>query len=277
MSDVPAISAAPGPSTKEHAPPRTFFEGSPCSSITVPACPQHNSVKSGSDLAIKAVLVRGVQEVISKGDRTDVPDALRRSIEGMQEKYRWANNLVTMKPFMSDHPDDAGIQFPFLHQSAQVESWVGMLTAALVWSVMGTHESGSRWDQAWMWSPSYYPGRRDAPFSFQACRSMIDRIVYTWRNLDESGEWRPGWQPHPHPFPPSLYRFDVCLKASNRPSSVVFRHQFFGSHLYFASFSTSEQTVAKIDEYLKAESERLQFESALPVQVPAPPRRYAKS
>jgi hypothetical protein len=87
---------ASGPSTKEHASPKSFFDGTPCSSITVPACAQHNSDKSRSDLAIKAALVRGVEEVIWKGDRTDMPDALRRSIETMQEQYRRASGAITV-------------------------------------------------------------------------------------------------------------------------------------------------------------------------------------
>ena len=46
-----------------------------------------------------------------------------------------------MKPFVSDHADDAGLQFPFLHQAAQIGSWVRMRMAVLVWSGTGAHES----------------------------------------------------------------------------------------------------------------------------------------
>jgi hypothetical protein len=264
---------APGPSTKEHAPPKSFFEGTPCSSITVPACVKHNSDKARSDLAIKAALLRGVEEMIPPSERAHIPIPLRRSIEAMQDQYRHAGGLVTMKPFISDHPDDAGLQFPFLHEAAQIDSWVRMLTADLVWSVTGTHESGSDWAEAWIWSPSYYPGRKGEPFSFERCRAMIDKLVYTWRNLDESGTWRPGWQPHPHPFPAELYRFDVCL-PSKRPPTVVFRHQFFRSHPYFGCFSATEWTSATFDQFLGAELDRLQSAGASPAPVPAPPPRY---
>ena len=124
---------ATGPSTKEHAPPKSFFDGTPCSSITVPACSQHNSDKARSDLAIKAALYAASRSCYSKGTAADMPNALRRSIEAMPEQYRRASGLVTMKPFVSDHPDDAGLQFfPFLHKSAQMESWVRMLTAVPV-------------------------------------------------------------------------------------------------------------------------------------------------
>ena len=82
---------------------------------------------------------------------------------------------------------------------------------------------------------------------------MIDSIVYTWRNLHESGEWRPGWQPHPHPFPPELYRLRrLPAVVRSTAQTVVFRHQFFRSHLYFASFSTTERTIATFDQYLSA-------------------------
>jgi len=122
---------APGPNSKEHAPPKAFLEGSECDSITVPACPQHNTGKAGSDNAIKAALLRGIDEMISSGTKKDVSDAVRRSIETMQPKYRQANCLVTMKPLVSDHPDDADVSLPFLAKAAEVESWVKINTVEI--------------------------------------------------------------------------------------------------------------------------------------------------
>ncbi len=267
---------APGPSTREHAPPKRFFEGTQCSSITVPSCDLHNSAKSGADHAVKAALLRGVEELIARGIRTDVPDALRRSMDAMQDKYRQANALVTMQPFISDDPADEGLRLPFLHKDAQIESWVKTLTAALVWSVTGTNESGSDWDRAWLWSPSYYAGRLDVPLSTETFQAKIDKVIYTWRHLEEAGRWRSGWQPHPDPFPPALYRFDVCVEASKGTPTVIIRHSFFGSHLYFARFGTSEQTIGIMDEYLKAEADRLQSDGSPHSAGPTPPRRYPK-
>lgn len=267
----------PGPSTAEHAPPRTFFEGTPCTSITVPACPDHNSEKAGADRAIKTALLRGMDQLIVSGIKQDVPDALRRSIESMQDKYRQANGLVTMQPLIADAPEGLGIRFPFLHRDAKIGSWISMLTSALVWSVTGTHASGSDWEALWSWSPSYYPSRRNRPLSLESCLQAMDRIVYTWRNLDQAGTWRPGWQPYPEPFPATLYRFDVCFEASHGAPTVMFRHQFFGSHLYFARFTTSEDTASIMDQYLKAETDRLQADGITLSQVPHPPHRYSRS
>ena len=100
---------APGPSSKEHAPPETFFEGTPHSYLTVPACEAHNTDKAGSDNAIKAAFLRGVDVMSAKGVKQDASDAVLRSISDMQNKYRRANRLVSMKPLVSDHPEDGGI------------------------------------------------------------------------------------------------------------------------------------------------------------------------
>ncbi len=214
--------------------------------------------------------------MIARGIRTDVPDALQRSIDAMQDKYRQANALVTMQPFISDDPRDAGIRLPFLHKDAQIESWVKTLTAALVWSVTGTDASRSAWDRAWLWSPSYYAGRLDVPLSMESFQAKIDGVIYTWRNLEDAGCWQPGWQPDPDPFPPALYGFDVCFEAATRNPTAIIRHRFFGSHLYFARFETAEETIASMKKYLKAEADRLQSEGPSLSSGPTAPRRYPK-
>jgi hypothetical protein len=165
---------AAAPSTAEHVPPRTFFHGAECSSITVPACSKHNSEKSESDTAVKAALLAGVQEMIKKGMRKEVPDSLARCITAMQKEFQQVKRVVTLKELLSDHPDDQDLHFPFLDQSAQIDPWVSMLTSGLVWSVTGSHENGSSWADAWVWSPSYYPGRRDEPLTQDSFLKRID-------------------------------------------------------------------------------------------------------
>jgi hypothetical protein len=267
------LCGAPGPSSKEHAPPKAFFEGSECSKITVPACPQHNTDKAGTDNAIKAALLRGIDEMISSGDKKDAPDAVRRLIETMQPKYRQANCLVTMKPLVSDHPDDADVSLPFLAKAAEVESWVKMLTAALLWSVTGTHDTGSDWSNASAFSPSYFPGRRDADLTPELLATTYDSNLYPWRNLEDSGNWRHGWQPEPVAFPAEIYRFDVCLATSNGCKTAVFKHHFFSAHPYYVRFETSEETLSRMDKYLEAEADRLRAEGIVVAPALVPPTR----
>lgn len=248
---------APGPSSKEHAPPRNFFEVSVCSKITVPACAEHNTDKAGSDNAIKAALLRGIDEMIANGVKTDASDGVRRTIELMRSKYQQANRLVKIKPLVSDHPDDAGVKLPFLHKEADVESWVRMLTAALLWSVTGTHDSGCNWSDSEVFSPSYIPGRRDADLTPQSLAATYEKNLCTWRNLEETGLWRHGWQPYPDPFPPDLYHFDVCLATAYGRRTATFKHYFFSAHPYYVQFETTGDTIAIMDSYLRAETERL--------------------
>jgi hypothetical protein len=264
---------AAGPSTREHVPPRTFFDGTECSSITVPACSEHNSVKSGSDSAVKAALLVGVQEMISKGIRKDVPDSLRRCIQGMQQQFNRVRKVVILKKFISDHPDDQDLHLPFLDRSAQVDSWVRMLTSGLVWSVTGTHDSGCDWKQAWVWSPSYFPGRRNDPLTLDAFTTQTEQNVYRWQAMHDKGIWRPGWQPHPHSYPAHHYLFDICLDEYKFNSMVHFRHLFFGSHPYFVSVKTSEQTAVTIDRFLVAEADRRERYGIPPAPGPSPPCR----
>ena len=148
---------APGPNSKEHAPPKAFFEGSECSKITVPACAEHNTDKAGADNAIEAAPAGALMKWFQAAPRRMFP-MLSALIETMQPKYRQANRLVTMKPLVSDHPDDTDISLPFLAKAAEIESWVKMLTSALLWSVTGTHDTGSDWINASAFSPSYFPG-----------------------------------------------------------------------------------------------------------------------
>jgi hypothetical protein len=268
---------APGPNSKEHAPPKKFFEGTPCSSITVPACLEHNTDKSGSDNAIKAALLRGVDEMISKGVKKDASDAVRRSIEIMQAKYCQANRLVSMMPLVSDHPDDADISLPFLDKAAQLELWVKMLTAALLWSVTGTHDSGSDWANALAFCPSYLPGRRDVALTPESMASVYNRNLVTWRNLEDSGDWRYGWQPYPDPFSADIYRFDVCVTPSNGGKTAIFKHHFFAAHPYYVRFETSEDTISTMDRYLKAEADRLRAKGIVLPPALLPPSLNRKS
>jgi hypothetical protein len=131
--------------------------------------------------------------------------------------------MVTMKPLVSDHPDEADVRLPFLAKAAEIESWVKMLTAALLWSVTGTHDTGSIWADASVFCPSYLPGRRDADLTPEVMASIYERNVYTWRILEESGDWRHGWQTYPDPFPADIYRFDVCLLSSNGVKTAIFK------------------------------------------------------
>jgi hypothetical protein len=268
---------APGPNSKEHTRPRAFFEGTECSKITVPACPKHNTDKAGTDNAIKAALLRGIDEMVASGAKKDVPDAVLRSIEAMQPKYRQANRLVTMKPLISDHPDDTDVALPFLAKAAEVESWVKLLTAALLWSVTGTHDTASDWDNASAFSPSYFPGSRNVDLTPELLAEAYERNLYTWRNLEESGTWRHGWQPEPVAFPGEIYRFDVCLATSNGRRAAVFKHHFFSAHPYYVWFETSAETISSMEKYLEAEAGRLRTEGNVLTPALLPPARYRKS
>jgi len=233
--------------------------------------------KAGSDNAIKAALLRGIDVMITTDAQSAVPGGVQRSIASMRPKYRQANGLVTMKPLVSDHPDDAGVELPFISNSTGVESWVKMLTAALLWSVTGKHDSGSDWNRASVFSPSYIPGNRDTDLTPEHLAAAYDRNLYTWRNLEDSGQWQHGWQPDSGPFPPEIYRFDVCLDTAARRPTAVIKHHFFCKHPYYVCFETSQEVISIMDRYLAAEADRLHAEGVVFSRALLPPLSYGKS
>src|SRR4051812_24741160 len=99
----------------------------------------------------------------------------------MQDKYRQANGQVSMQKFITDAPEGMDLHFPFLRQEVEIDCWVRMLTAAMVWSVTGTDKSGSDWEGAWVWSPSYFPARMGIPYSMDDFLPTMERILYIWR------------------------------------------------------------------------------------------------
>jgi hypothetical protein len=213
---------APGPSSAEHAPPQAFFEGTECDRITVPACDQHNENKAGPDNAIKAALVNGADLLISTGTRVDIPDDVRRTIEAMRHKYRWDNSLVTMKRLVSDHPDDAGIELSYLHGAVKLNSWAKMLTAALVWSVTGTHDSGTDWEKAGAFSPCYLPAGSEELLTPEMLAEKYGRRLDIWRELEDGTPWRPGWQPHPRAYSMAIYSVRCAVRGNGRRTRCDF-------------------------------------------------------
>jgi hypothetical protein len=215
--------------------------------------------------------------MIQNNASTEAPDRVHQSIALMRPKYPQANRFVTMKPLVSEHPDDAGIELPFVHKDVEIESWVKMLTAALLWGVTGSHDSGTDWGEAHVFSPSYIPGRCSAELTAEELVSGYDRNIYEWRNLEDTGVWRHGWQPDSGPFPPDIYNFDVCLDRVAGSPAAIFKHYFFSKHPYYVSFGTSERVLSAMNEYLAAEADRLRDAGIAFRRALLPPPRYQKA
>jgi hypothetical protein len=189
----------------------------------------------------------------------------------MRHNYWWDNSLVTMKPLVSDHPDDAGIELSYLHGVVKLNSWAKMLTAALVWSVTGTHDSGTDWEKAGAFSPCYLPAGPEELLTPEMLAEKYGRRLDIWRELEDGTPWRPGWQPHPRAYPMAIYRFDVQFEETEGGHAAIFRHCFYSALPYFVRFETSAETISRMKEHLDAEAERLQASGIVPPTPPLPP------
>ena len=229
---------------KEHAPPDMLFkDGPPCGRLTVPSCPDHNGKKGDRDFAVLCALIRSVEQSIQSGDRTSDPETVLSAIARIRRNYDRAKRSVSMKKLLTDPPVPRyDIDFPTIHDDAYMKGWMICLTAALVWTATGTHETDSDWKRAMTWSPCHYEG-----VGVVSSDTFLEHFKGKLKNLEalrDGGTWYRGWQPTP-PYPDSLYKFEVLLDKS-----IHIRHTFFGNMDFFTAVQTSEDTKNKITRLL---------------------------
>jgi hypothetical protein len=221
----------------EHAPPDLMFRGiRPRSSITVPSCDQHNSLKSRRDQAIVPGLLRSVEEGASRGIiNRPLAEPVRRLIGRMEEPFRRSNKAVSLRPLIVDPPPGLAVDMPYFHPGVDVLGWAVELTAALVWSATGYWDPESDWDKAWRWSPCYFPMRAPCTLNEAGRRVLANMDIESV--IKAEADWRSGWSAHPHPYPEELYRFEVSFHEV-----ILFRHVFFDCLRIYVGFETSERT-----------------------------------
>jgi hypothetical protein len=229
--------------TKEHAPPDMLFRGQDCGRLTVPSCPEHNGEKGGRDFAVLSALIQSVEVVARSGHRKDVPDAVRKAIERISPSYHRAKKSVAMKKLLSDPTAEFDLAFPFVDGSVDILEWMGMLTAALVWTATGTHDSGCVWTKAKTRSPCFF--YQNDIMKIDNFMERFDAALQDLVVFKNAGTWRQGWQPTP-PYPRALYQFSVLVGNAGNPNAVLFKHSFFGNVDFFTGFETTRDTMDKI-------------------------------
>ncbi len=239
----------PGPSTKEHVPPKLLTSVSDCDRITVPACEKHNSSKGGTDQAIVTALIRGIDQIAKHGIRSDISGNVGRIIKATSAEYDRTKASVYMQRFATRLPAKLDFDLPYIRAHVDISDWITKLTAALVWSITGKYDNGSEWDGAWNWSPSYLSAKV-AMTEGMALERAKDK-KYQFKEFENSGQWRQGWAPGKRPYPPDLYSFRVCIENQRRSNVrvAVFRHSFLSSFVFFSRFTTSELVERSIAEF----------------------------
>lgn len=143
---------APGPSSREHAPPRLIFATSDCDRITVPSCDTHNNSKSDKDRAIVTWLIKSLDRMFEAGVSTgSTSPIVMEAIAHLKPNFGRAAKHVSDKSFLSDPELDfkiPAINFDF-------SGWIRQLTAALIWSGTGQFDDSIKWNEAYVFNEFY--------------------------------------------------------------------------------------------------------------------------
>lgn len=226
----------------EHAPPRQFFRGFPCDSITVPSCDKHNTKKSGNDQAIVSAFLIALRNGSERWSlEPEVKVAIQRALPSFERAKRKAIDI----PLISDQPKYTANLPNVSHiaPSASIRSWARQLTAALVYDVANEFVASVVWDTAIAWSPNFVESNEASPMQFSHVVSVLTKKEETKESLD-SLEWRNGWSAHPRPYPPFIYTFDIHIE----PGGVIFRHWFYKRFFWYVWFNAEPDVTAKLLE-----------------------------
>lgn len=200
-----------------------------CDGITVPACPVHNSNKSGSDRTIITALIRSLDQMRLKEHKPDTFSSnVDKAIRLLKPNYRQANNLLSMEPYLLDAIDELAIDLPYLEADIQTPNWIKQITAALLWSAIGEYDSATDWANAWAWSPHFV--KVAGPINTSEAREKAIRNVTTETKIDNSFAWFQGWSAHPRPYPSDIFRFEISFVKKSEDwdgKQVIFKHFFY--------------------------------------------------
>jgi hypothetical protein len=225
------------PSTAEHAPPQVMFAGFECDSITVPACDKHNTQKSIGDMAVVSAILMSVDQQSTRGATDATPNVLK-AMSRLKPNFDRAKNEVALRPFLKGPSREFDTLFPYVQPLVDLPSWIRQLTAALAWSVIGSHDSSIQWEETGAWSPTFFSTSLTPE---EAVRTSGDNKAV---ELELNALcWRHGWSAHTRKYPEDIYTFDVSFLENPEEwngREVVFRHRFYnGASVWYAGFTPS--------------------------------------
>jgi hypothetical protein len=235
----------PGPSSREHAPPKLIFANFDCDHITVPSCDTHNNAKSDKDRAIVTWLIKSLDRMFESGvSTTSTSPIVIEAISHLKPSFGQAAKHVSDNSFLSDPELDfkiPAIDFDF-------SEWIRQLSAALIWSVTGQFDDSIKWNEAYVSNEFYLQGPDTRPLS-----SVLSELLFSWigtRHI-ESFDWKPGWSARPRAYPRELYNFSVCFSPTlvqEIEREVAFRHQFYATLDFYVWFVPSVSTWESLKE-----------------------------
>ena len=226
--------------TREHVPPKLFFRGFSCDSITVPSCDLHNSEKSGDDQAVRDALLLAYRNALARDrDHWNLRADLQKAVLLAKTSFAHTKKRAIDTPLVNDaRLPNVG----FLDPSVKVSLWMRQLTAALVCdATRPAVDASADWDEADVFSPDRLPTDKWEPWSSQRVLAILGERGVVARDIERL-PFRHGWSSSPRPYPPDIYAFSVSL----RQDDVVFRHRFYGSYRWYVRFDASRAMIARL-------------------------------
>jgi hypothetical protein len=231
------------PSTSmEHAPPKMFFRGFSCDSITAPSCDDHNSDKSGDDQSIVSALIQSLNNIQTKNDSTlGFSPEVQKAIEIAKSSFNSTKERVKSVDLFetSGYKDE----FPKVaHLQGKIDGWIKQLTAVLVWDTNKSFEGAIDWEKAVVQSPNWLPSNLPEPILIE---NIIENanIAQEVEKMESKIDWTDGWSASPRKYPPEIYQFYFTDAKEN---DVIFKHRFYERYNIFILFSANEKIINAI-------------------------------
>lgn len=222
--------------TQEHVPPRLMFRAFDCDSITVPACAQHNTEKSGSDQAIVHGLLLTLEQSMGAWPRSE---EVTRALEAAERGFSSTKRNAFPAPLLDD-PDGKYAGLPdvgFVRPCVGASDWIRQLTAALVYDGAQAFDSTIRWAEVAPFSPSLIGCEEPTPLPPNVVLGIFARNRQV-EDVLNTHEWHEGWSAKPRPYPSAIFKFLVAFTGAE----VLFRYRFYDTFDWYIAFRASRRT-----------------------------------
>ncbi len=238
--------------SKEHTPPRIFFNGFECDSITVPSCEEHNHEKGVSDQAIVNSLLIPLYSGRARHPlEPDVEKAIGHALPSFEKETK---NVVIQTPLLENPPSELQDlpDVAYLTSSIDWPLWLRHMTAALVHNIVGNDSFSILWSRARCWSPDWFQRRTLTPLTFDQAFRITSENHREEERLSGVA-WESGWSAYPRGYPELIYYFQVRFEGQN---SVFFRRVFFGKYKMYVHFETPRRIINKLKEHAELYKQR---------------------
>jgi hypothetical protein len=238
--------------SREHAPPEMMFECFDCDSITVPACEDHNTKKSIGDRAIVTAMIMGARQVWKNYPKsTRITINVLRAIKAVEPYFSQAKNEVQLQKLLVDAPPTKDFNLPYINPQTKIHAWLRQLTAAMIWSIIGKHDSYFNWDKTWVWSPGYVLTSGPLTREEAKQRFIQNRNIELKLNIFN---WHLGWTAKPREYPKDIYTFELCFldyPEEWNGMNIMFKHRFYNDiSVWYTCFMVSPKTKERITDFV---------------------------